>query len=326
MNSKVIWLSSCAFLVYLIILIGGYTRLSHSGLSIVEWKPITGIMPPLDEISWQSEFNLYKQSPEYQKINFNMSLNEFKKIFFVEYFHRIIGRLIGILFILPFFYFIYKKQLTKEESKYYFIIALLIGLQGLVGWLMVKSGLINDPYVSQYRLATHLIIACLIFTLLIWKIVPGKSRSSIYGYFSYSLLLLQIFSGGLVAGLHAGLIYNSFPLMDGEILPSGAFSQLPIWRNFFENVTLVQFTHRMLGFINFINLIAYSFKLSKLEKLNKKAALIVCLVTLQLLLGIFTLLYSVPMSLALLHQAFAVILLMSVIISLKSNGNLYHVH
>lgn len=326
MNSKIIWLSVCAFLVFLIILVGGYTRLSHSGLSIVEWKPITGVLPPLDYFSWQDEFNLYKESPEFQKINFNMTLDEFKKIFFVEYLHRMLGRLIGILFILPFFYFIYKKQFTHSEIKYYSSIGLLIGLQGLIGWLMVKSGLINNPYVSQYRLATHLIMACIILTLLVWKIAPGENRHSSYSYFSYMLLLLQIFSGALVAGLHAGLIYNSFPLMDGEIIPKGAFSDLPIWKNFFENIALVQFTHRTLGIINFINLIIYSWTLFRNEKMRNKAIFIICLVSIQLFLGIFTLLYNVPIILALLHQAFAIILLTSVILSLKLNKDIYGVY
>jgi heme a synthase len=325
MGVKSIWLSFLAFLVFIIVIIGGYTRLSHSGLSIVEWKPITGVFYPSDDQAWEKEFALYKNSPEFKKVNFMMQLEEFKKIFFVEYFHRMIGRLIGLVFLLPMLYFLFTRNYTIGEMKFYLCLGSLILFQGLMGWLMVKSGLYSDPYVSQYRLAAHLILACLILSLLVWEISPGESNFSSHGIFTYLLLLLQIFSGALVAGLHAGLIYNSFPLMDGKIIADGAMSLKPIWKNFFENVILVQFSHRVLAIINFINLLAYCYKLFILEKKKKTALWLCVLVTSQLLIGIFTLLMQVPLALGLLHQVVAVILLMSVIISLKRDMRMYSV-
>lgn len=316
-----IWLFICSLLVFSIIIIGGYTRLTHSGLSIVEWKPISGIIPPLNELAWEKDFSQYKESPEYKKVNFGMTLSEFKKIFLIEYLHRVLGRVMGLTFLIPFLYLFLKKKLSKYDSLYYLAISFLIGSQGLIGWLMVKSGLIDQPNVSQYRLSTHLLMACIILILLTWKIIPGESRNSKYANISITLLLLQVVSGAFVAGLHAGLVYNTFPLMDGKILPNGLLSMNPWYKNFFENITMVQFTHRILGIINIINLLAYSFKILNLKKLKKIAICLASFVVIQFSLGILTLIFQVTLLLAMLHQTMAIILLITMVISLKDLRN-----
>ncbi len=321
MNKAVFnWLLTCIALVFCIVLVGGYTRLSHSGLSIVEWKPLNGIIPPLTQADWQQEFSLYQRTPEYLKVNYGMSIAEFKEIFFVEYIHRILGRLIGVAILLPLVYFAFKKILKAADIKYFTIIVFLVALQGFVGWFMVRSGLISNPNVSQYRLALHLSIACIIIILLVWKMVPNKISTfyfSKYGLFSLVLLLGQIISGAFVAGLKAGLVYNSFPLMDGELVPPGLFILKPWYKNFFENVTTVQFTHRVLGFINFINLLNYSNYIFRHKGLKHTAFIIAALVFLQLIIGVLTLILQVPMALALIHQAMAIIILITMTISLK---------
>lgn len=322
MNKSVFnWLIICISLVFCIVLVGGYTRLSHSGLSIVEWKPLNGIVPPLTQSAWQQEFQLYQQSPEYIKINFGMSIEEFKEIFLVEYFHRILGRLIGIALLLPLIYFSYKKILKPKDIKYFAIISGLVALQGFIGWFMVKSGLVNNPNVSQYRLALHLFMACIILILLVWKItLQGTVNKPIskYAIFSLIFLLAQIISGAFVAGLKAGLVYNSFPLMDGEIIPSGIFTLKPWYKNFFENIITVQFTHRILGVANFINLLIYSYVIFKNDYSRKLSLLIFALACLQLTIGILTLILQVPISLGLIHQAIAIALLITMTISLNT--------
>jgi heme a synthase len=311
-----VWLIICAALVYTMIIIGGYTRLTHSGLSIVEWKPISGIIPPLTENSWLEEFDQYKLSPEFKIINSSMDLPSFKQIFWVEYIHRLLGRVTGLVFLLPFLYFY--QRLSISQRRYFAVILLLMAVQGAIGWFMVKSGLSQQPNVSQYRLALHLVTACIILSLLVWQIVPGTVSSSKYAYFSFFLLLLQITSGAFVAGLNAGLVYNSFPLMDGDLIPTGLLLMKPSYLNLFENVTMVQFTHRLLGIINFINLLAYSFKIFNLEA-RKNALLLAGLITLQLFLGILTLLLQTPLFLALMHQAVAILLLITMVTLLKEN-------
>jgi heme a synthase len=310
------WLIICAVLVYAMIIIGGYTRLTHSGLSIVEWKPISGIIPPLTENLWLEEFEQYKLSPEFKIINSTMDILSFKQIFWVEYIHRLLGRITGLVFLLPFLYFY--RRLSSVQVRHFMTILLLMGAQGAIGWFMVKSGLASDPNVSQYRLALHLITACIILCLLVWQIVPGRASSSKYAYFSLFLLLLQIASGAFVAGLKAGLVYNSFPLMDGDLVPKGLLLMKPSYLNLFENITMVQFTHRLLGVMNFINLLAYSFKIFNLDA-KKNAIFLAGLITIQLLLGIFTLLLQVPLFLALLHQAVAILLLITMVTLLKEN-------
>jgi heme a synthase len=329
-KSLIIWLCLCAILVYAIIILGGYTRLTHSGLSIVDWKPISGVFMPIGEESWQEEFYRYQQFPEYKQVNQGMCIQEFKKIFTVEFFHRLLGRLVGLVYLIPFLYFYLTKNKTfRKEMRYFAFIAALIGLQGGIGWFMVQSGLIDRPNVSQYRLAIHLMMACAIFMLLIWKIIPigvapsnkvegiGSRKLFNYGIFSLGLLLLQITSGAFVAGLNAGLVYNSFPLMDGSLLPDGLFVMRPWYINILENVTLVQFIHRVLGIINFINLLAYSYKIFTLDNGKRLAALLAICITIQVTLGILTLVLQVPLVMALLHQAMAIILIIIMIVSLR---------
>lgn len=302
------------------IILGGYTRLSHSGLSIVEWAPVSGAIPPMSEVSWDIEFSKYKQSPEYQKINYGISVDEFKQIFMVEYSHRLLGRIIGLIFLLPLIYFILTKKISSKDIKYYIVILTLIALQGGIGWFMVKSGLINQPNVSQYRLALHLVMACIILILLAWKMNDGETIKSRHGYWTLFLVLVQITSGAFVAGLKAGLIYNSFPLMNGEFLPSGLLIMKPWYINLFENVTMVQFMHRLFAIINLINLLAYCYKIFNLDHSKKIAILLAVMISLQFILGVITLLLQAPLILALLHQALAIILMITIVISLKTRN------
>ncbi len=315
-----LWLLICSILVLCMIILGGYTRLTDSGLSIVEWKPVTGVVYPLNQSMWEQEFSKYQESPEYKFKNFNFTLQEFKQIYFVEYAHRLLGRILGIIFILPFFYFLIKKQLTKDLIKKLMVIFVLGGVQGAIGWYMVKSGLSNMPEVSQYRLALHLLMALLIYGLLIWNFFSlSKSKLSITPHKNLlyipltllSLVVLQIFSGALVAGLNAGLIYNTFPLMDGQAVPVGLSIIEPWYLNFFENVTMVQFVHRTLGaIILFCAILLSPIMLARVSAQKLKLAWVCLLfvVLMQFTLGVLTLLNAVPLSLGLLHQLGAIIL------------------
>lgn len=319
-KSVLVWVLSCIAIIYSIVIVGGYTRLSNSGLSIVEWAPVSGTIPPLTDSAWDLEFAKYQQSPEYQKINYGMEIEDFKQIFLVEYIHRLLGRILGIVFLFPFLYFIFTKKLEGKDIKYFSIVLGLIGLQGGVGWLMVRSGLVDIPHVSQYRLALHLIMACIILILLTWKIAPEKDKYSKYGYFSLGLLLLQILSGAFVAGLKAGLVYNTFPLMDGDLIPNGLFLMKPWYLNLFENVTMVQFIHRILGIANLINLLIYCYRIFHIDQNKKIAILLASIIILQFTLGILTLVLQAPLILALLHQAIAIILMITMVLSLKTTG------
>ncbi|NDC42891.1 MAG: heme A synthase, partial [Chitinophagia bacterium] len=315
---------ACLTLVFLMVVVGGLTRLTESGLSIVEWKPISGTLPPLNEADWQAELESYRASPEYQKKNKGMSIEEFKGIFWLEYLHRLLGRLIGLVFIIPLVYFALTKRITRRFAVRLLCIFALGGLQGLIGWLMVKSGLVDDPRVSPYRLALHLSVAFLLFSLLLWSwldVALDKPKTEVHRAAGKLLLLmkgflvvlcLQIAWGAFVAGNDAGLTYNTFPLMDGRWIPHGMGLISPWWHNLFENVTTVQFLHRVLAYVVFfygcyLTFLRYgAFKSLGLHRaLN--AMFIVML--LQIVIGIKTLLYVVPIGLASLHQANALILL-----------------
>lgn len=321
------WLLISIILVYLMIILGGYTRLSHSGLSIVEWNPISGVIPPLDHNSWQNEFLKYQASPEFIKLNNHINLDDFKKIFWIEFLHRILGRIIGLFYIVPFLFFVLKKKFSLKDLRYYGLISGLIGFQGLIGWLMVKTGLNDQPNVSQYALALHLFIASIIISLLTLKFtqlsMPNiNNKISKYGCFCYIILLLQITSGAFVAGLHAGLIYNTYPLMGNEFIPFGLFIIKPWYLNFFENATCVQFIHRNFAIFTVLNLLAYCYKVFKLDaapKISSKKTILslVTLIFLQFILGILTLILQVPLILALIHQAVAFLLLINLVITLK---------
>src|SRR5436309_4617995 len=252
-----LWLYAVAALIFAMVLVGGATRLTESGLSIVEWKPVTGTFPPLSEAAWQAEFDKYKTIPQFQHLNSGMTLAEFKTIFWWEWTHRLMGRLIGAAFLLPVLWFLAKGWVGEGLCWRLWTIFGLGALQGAVGWWMVASGLADRVEVSQYRLATHLILACVIFVAIVWTAartgraateVPPRIRASAIALLA--LVLMQIYLGALVAGLRAGLIYNTWPLIDGSFIPDAArlAHDTPLWRNFFENTLTVQFMHRMTAY------------------------------------------------------------------------------
>ncbi len=254
-----LWLYAVAALIFVMVLVGGATRLTESGLSIVEWKPVTGTLPPIGEAAWQAEFDKYKTIPQFQQRNSAMTLHEFKTIFWWEWTHRLMGRLIGAAFLLPFLWFLAKGWVGQGLRWRLWTIFALGALQGAVGWWMVASGLTERLEVSQYRLATHLILACIIFAAVLWTAGAAARtarRSRCRRAFAraaialLALVLVQIYLGALVAGLRAGLIYNTWPLIDGSFIPdtSRLLHDTPLWRNFFENALTVQFNHRMVAY------------------------------------------------------------------------------
>ena len=316
-----IWLLVCCATIFGMIILGGVTRLTGSGLSMVQWAPIMGILPPLNQAEWQEAFLLYQQYPEYQLKNFHMSVDDFKSIFWFEYGHRLLGRSIGIIFLLPFLFFLFKGKIEKALTPKLITMFVLGGLQGLMGWYMVKSGLVNDPHVSQYRLTAHLGLAIVIYGYMLWvalgllhpKINASKQNPALsrLALIISSIVFITILSGGFVAGTHAGFAFNTFPLMDGKLIPVGLFDLSPVWRNFFENIVTVQFDHRVLATLLFLLIPIFWLKASKLEltPLAKTGChLLLAALTLQIALGISTLLLVVPVALAATHQAGAVIL------------------
>ena len=319
-----IWLLVCCATIFAMIILGGVTRLTGSGLSMVQWEPIMGILPPLNQAEWEQTFLLYQQFPEYQLKNFAMSLGEFKSIFWFEYGHRLLGRSIGIIFLLPFLFFLVKGKIDKVLTPKLITMFVLGGLQGLMGWYMVKSGLVNDPHVSQYRLTAHLALAIVIYAYMFWVAldllypsVDDKAKSSNRKLGQLSLIITMIIfitalSGGFVAGTRAGFAFNTFPLMDGRLIPVGLFELSPAWRNFFENIVTVQFNHRVLATLLFLIIPAFYWIARKSQQeshINTGLHLLLAALALQLTLGITTLLLVVPVALAAAHQAGAVILL-----------------
>ena len=316
------WLAICGFMVFCMIIVGGATRLTHSGLSIVEWAPLVGTIPPLNYANWIQVFDAYKSSPEYQLINYGMSLGEFKVIFWWEYFHRLLGRLIGLVFFIPFAYFLFTRRLNSNLVARLLGIFALGGLQGGMGWYMVASGLVDDPNVNQYRLTAHLGIAFLIFGAITWTalsvLYPSKinlytpARSMYKASILINLVLfIMVLSGGFVAGLRAGLIYNTFPLMGDSFIPSGLFMLSPFMTNFFENMTTVQFDHRIIAYILAGLIPVFWFKLRRREvsiRAKNFSNLMLVLLILQITLGISTLVMGVPIILGVAHQAVASLL------------------
>ncbi|MAL96094.1 MAG: heme A synthase [Haliea sp.] len=304
------------------ILLGGVTRLTHSGLSMVEWRPLMGIIPPLTEQAWLEVFEKYRQFPEYQKINRGMSLDAFKSIFMYEYLHRVLGRLIGVLFFFPMLYFALKGRIRAGMMPKLWGLFLLGACQGLLGWYMVKSGLVDDPHVSQYRLTAHLGLAVLIYAWMLWLIYdlltlsprPGQMRGGVarWGLVLVGLVYLMILSGGLVAGTRAGFAFSTWPLMGSSFIPPGLYSGDPAWLDAFEDITAIQFNHRIFAYLLFVLIHGFAFFLwRRLGTFRAKVAC-VCLVLalwLQVTLGIKTLLLHVPVSLAAAHQGGAVVLL-----------------
>ena len=308
-----LWLFSVCALIFLMIVVGGITRLTESGLSMVDWHPIHGVVPPLNEMEWQEEFNAYKQYPEYQKVNQGMTLEEFKGIFFWEYSHRVLGRLIGFAFFVPFMLFLLRGKVRPALKPKLWIMFVLGGLQGLLGWWMVKSGLVDRPDVSHYRLTAHLGLAVLIYLYIFWTaldLVSPRSASR-PRYRSAAVLVALVFGqillGGLVAGLNAGFIYTDWPLMDGQVIPDGLFDESPWYMNFFENLMTVQFDHRIGAYI--VTALALWLVWKHFSSRPLASLLLVMTVAGQVTLGILTLVHVVPIPLAALHQAGAVVLL-----------------
>jgi cytochrome c oxidase assembly protein subunit 15 len=323
-KSVIIWLLSGCFLVFIMVVVGGITRLTNSGLSMTDWHLVTDTLPPLTEAKWQEAFNRYKQFPEYQKINIHndFTLSDYKFIYFWEWFHRFIGRIIGLVFIVPFFYFLIKKKIDKATLNKCFVLLGMGALQGFFGWFMVKSGLVDNPDVSHFRLSLHLTFAFITFAYTLWvaldliypdrkeAIVPLKKIARI----TLILLLLQIIYGGFVAGLNAGLVHNHWPMMsDGQFIHDSVFiEQKTLFLNLVEGKSGVQFVHRILAYV-VVGLILYLYFKGKKHNLNTQQQnglnALVIIVFLQFILGVYTLLFNVPLWLGLSHQVNAFFLL-----------------
>jgi len=311
------------------VLVGGATRLTESGLSITEWKPVMGVVPPLSEQAWQAAFEKYQAIPQYREINSGMSLEAFKAIYWWEWAHRLLGRVIGVAFLLPFLFFLWRGWIAPSLRPWLWFIFGLGALQGAVGWWMVASGLAERVEVSQYRLATHLLLACLIYVELIFTarrmdtpagaVLPladgrGGARIRAGAIALVVLVLAQIYLGALVAGLRAGYAFNTWPLIDGALVPDAArlFFDTPLWRNFFENVLTVQFDHRMLAYAIFVIALLHALDIAgaiKDRRARIGAFVLFAAVVLQMALGIATLVWVVPLWLGLLHQAGAMLVL-----------------
>src|SRR5215213_1643675 len=316
-----LWLLAVAGLMMVTLLVGGATRLTESGLSIVEWKPVTGIVPPLDAAAWQAEFEKYQAIPQYRERNVGMSLDEFKTIYWWEWTHRALARLVGAAFLLPFLWFLWQGSMEPALRWRLWTIFGLGAALGAVGWWMVSSGLADRVNVSQYRLAFHLTLACGIFAAILWTaqrlvrqtLAAAPIRLRISAFAILILVLCQIYLGAIVAGMRAGLIFNTWPLIDGTFIPtwSRLFLEQPAWRNFFENALTVQFDHRLMAYALWIAAITHAIHARRTvrgEALTG-ALMLACAVTLQAVLGIVTLLYQTPISLSLLHQAMAIVVL-----------------
>ncbi len=317
------WLITCAAVVFGMILLGAVTRLTHSGLSIVEWKPLLGAIPPLTEQDWLATFQQYQQYPEYQKINRGMSLDGFKTIFMYEYLHRLLGRIIGVLFAVPLLYFALRHRLRPGLAPSLVILFFLGGLQGLLGWYMVKSGLVDIPRVSQYRLTAHLGLAVVLYACMVWLafellFTSGRVLSTQHRPYArwtlaaVALVYMMILSGGLVAGTRAGMAYPTWPLMGDTFIPRGLYATTPAWLAMFEDITTIQFNHRMFAYVLFVllNVIAFLvYRSASAGRGRLGAILLVAALWMQVGLGISTLLLHVPVWLATAHQGGAVLLL-----------------
>ena len=312
------WLLLCAAVIFGMIMLGGVTRLTGSGLSMVEWRPLMGVIPPIGEEAWQATFDKYKQFPEYQKVNMGMDLDGFKSIFMYEYLHRVLGRLIGVLFFVPMVFFAMKGRVRAGVMPKLWILFIMGGLQGLLGWYMVKSGLVDNPRVSQYRLTAHLGLAVIIYAYMLWVAFDllfkagGRHQRAGFSRALVVLIYLMILSGGLVAGTRAGYAYSTWPLMGTSFIPSGLYAMEPAWLAMFEDITTIQFNHRMFAYLLFglIHLFAWLSWRDGLSGRGKLAmGLLLAALWLQVIMGISTLLLHVPVWLAAAHQGGAVALL-----------------
>jgi heme a synthase len=318
------WLLVCCALVFALIVVGGVTRLTHSGLSITEWQPIVGTLPPLSESQWNEAFAKYQTTPEYLQVNRGMSLDAFKGIFWVEYVHRLLGRLVGFAFIVPLVWFVARGKLPSSPGlvPMLFGIFLLGGLQGALGWYMVQSGLVDDPRVSQLRLTAHLGLALLIFAAMFWTALtllrpsaPADARIRPLFLAAVSLVALifvMALSGGLVAGIRAGFAYNTFPLMNGHVVPPEIMLIRPWYMNFVNNMATVQFDHRLLAWTLLVLVPIWWWRVRATPEISPSgrlaAHLLLAMLFAQVSLGISTLVLVVPLPLAALHQAGAVLL------------------
>ncbi|MBA3517144.1 MAG: COX15/CtaA family protein [Rhizobiales bacterium] len=315
-----VWLAVLIFLVFGMVLVGGATRLTESGLSITEWRPIAGAIPPMGEAAWQAAFELYRRSPQYELLNRGMSLAEFQAIFWWEWAHRELGRFIGLVYIAGFFWFAIKRAVPPRTMVALALMGVLLGAQGFVGWIMVASGL--EPgmsAVAPVKLALHLILASLFFAALVATFVGLGGAASeaapprVRGAARLLVLLgfAQIALGGLVAGHDAGLTYNTWPLMDGRWVPNGLWLLQPAWLNLVDNVTTIQFNHRIGAYVLAASIVGYAIALRGAEgPARGRAVLMLALVLAQMALGIMTLVLIVPISLALAHQGVALVLLL----------------
>jgi cytochrome c oxidase assembly protein subunit 15 len=329
-NKKVIyWLLTGCLLIFIMVVVGGITRLTHSGLSISNYKLISGVIPPMNEFEWEQAFDLYKQYPEYQKLNNHFDIQDFKDIYFWEWLHRVIGRFIGLVFLLPFIYFLITKQLTKPTIKKSIVLLCMGAFQGFMGWYMVKSGLVDNPDVSHYRLAAHLTTAFVTFAYTFWvaldliypsrKVINTSFRNFIR--LSLAVLLIQIIYGAFVAGLDAGFLHNHWPMMsEGKFMHETVYiEQNPIYKNFIEGKSGVQFIHRILAYIVVVFIIGIWIKSKKLTVTavqSKGILALLFLVAVQFLLGVFTILLQVPVWLGVAHQVGAFFLLSAMIFTL----------
>lgn len=336
-KSIIIWLLSGCFLIYAMVVIGAITRLTQSGLSMVEWNMLLGSLPPSSENEWMALFEKYQASPEFQLINSHFSVEDFKSIYWWEYIHRLLGRTIGVVFIVPFLFFFIKKKFDKVLLKKMMVLLFLGAFQGVLGWFMVKSGLQKEPHVSHYRLAAHLISAFTVFGFTFWyaldlvypkRVVGNTSTKNLRGITNvmFSIVIVQIVYGAFVAGLKAGLFYNSFPLMGDTFMPDTVVSYDPFWKNMLENPSGVQFIHRTLAYCVFIAVLYVweAARKANLSFMQRRASNVMLLVVIiQFVLGVITLIYSVPVVMGVLHQTGAFVLFASILFfkhSLKNNS------
>lgn len=305
-----IWLYACCALVFAMVLLGGITRLTESGLSIVDWRPVTGWLPPLTDLEWAAVFDAYRESPEFRKLNFWMELEDFKRIFWLEYLHRLLGRGIGIVYLLPFLWFVIRYRVPARLTGRLTVLFVLGGAQGVLGWYMVKSGLVDQPSVSQYRLAAHLGLAVAIYGMMLYTAaglrgaaagVPARAARGLG-----CLVFITMIWGAFVSGLDGGAVFNTFPLMDGRLIPPGTLSMSPWWLNLFENIGMVQFIHRCLAILTVTAALSLWWK--HRSSVSRSPDFIALLALLQFCLGIATILSGASIYIAWAHQAGAMLL------------------
>jgi len=330
------WLHIGAFMVFLMVIVGGITRLTSSGLSMADWQLFAGAIPPLNDSAWQESFEKYQQTPEFQKINYRFDLEDFKTIFWWEYIHRLIGRLMGLVFMIPFLYFLTKGKISKSLMPKLLFILFLGALQAFAGWYMVKSGLVDRPFVSHYRLAFHLLLALLTFSYIVWTaqdeihkhdniVLRSMKEYRSLVIFLLCVVILQVTYGAFVAGLKAGYMYNTFPKMGDHWIAEAVWAFDPWWKNLVENRAGIQFIHRTLGFV-LVFLAIYTFQKSRNAKLEcirqKYSDIISALIIIQFILGISTLLFRVPLWLGVFHQGTAfIVVLFNILLLHTFNAN-----